>query len=70
LAGSAAAAVVGTTSLARPAVAQGASAKLLRFVPQANLANPDPVWTTATVAIKLVTLIDRILMVVMVRIPG
>jgi peptide/nickel transport system substrate-binding protein len=35
-------------SLARPALAQGAS--VLRYVPQANLANPDPIWTTATVA--------------------
>ena len=35
-------------SLARPAIAQ--PAKVLRFVPQANLANPDPIWTTATVA--------------------
>jgi peptide/nickel transport system substrate-binding protein len=34
--------------LARPAVAGGAS--VLRYVPQANLANPDPIWTTATVA--------------------
>ena len=34
--------------LARPSLAQGA--KVLRFVPQANLANPDPIWTTATVA--------------------
>jgi peptide/nickel transport system substrate-binding protein len=38
-------------ALGRPAIAQG-SAKTLRFVPQANLANPDPVWTTATVAIN------------------
>jgi peptide/nickel transport system substrate-binding protein len=35
--------------LARPAIAQ-AKAKTLRFVPQAALANPDPIWTTATVA--------------------
>ena len=34
--------------LARPAVAQGAS--VLRFVPQGNLNNPDPVWTTTTIA--------------------
>ena len=52
LAGSAALATLGTTGLARPAIAQGASAKVLRFVPQANLANPDPIWTTATVAIN------------------
>jgi len=45
LAGSAAVAAAG---LARPAVA--APASVLRYVPQANLANPDPVWTTATVA--------------------
>ena len=46
-----AAGAIGLTGggLARPAVGQG-SARLLRFVPQANLANPDPVWTTATVA--------------------
>jgi peptide/nickel transport system substrate-binding protein len=42
--------------LPRPAVAQ-ASAKTLRFVPQANLANPDPVWTTATVAINHVCMV-------------
>ncbi len=35
-------------ALQRPALAQ--PAKVLRFVPQANLANPDPIWTTATVA--------------------
>ena len=34
--------------LARPAIAQPAS--VLRFVPQGNLANPDPVWTTTTLA--------------------
>ena len=52
LAGGAALAAIGTTGLARPAIAQGASAKVLKFVPQANLANPDPIWTTATVAIN------------------
>ena len=36
------------SSLPRPSVAQ--PARPLRFVPQANLANPDPIWTTATVA--------------------
>ena len=50
LAGGAALATIGTTGLARPAIAQGASAKVLKFVPQADLANPDPIWTTATVA--------------------
>ncbi|WP_428490662.1 ABC transporter substrate-binding protein [Rhodopila sp.] len=35
-------------SLASPALA--ADPKVLRYVPQANLANPDPIWTTATIA--------------------
>ena len=35
--------------LARPALAQG-SARVLRFVPEGNLNNPDPVWTTTTIA--------------------
>ncbi|HLB96617.1 MAG TPA: ABC transporter substrate-binding protein, partial [Acetobacteraceae bacterium] len=54
LTGSAAVAALATSNLARPALGQGTSgaAKLLRFVPQANLANPDPIWTTATVAIN------------------
>jgi peptide/nickel transport system substrate-binding protein len=34
--------------LARPAVAQ--PARVLKFIPHANLANPDPVWTTSAVA--------------------
>jgi peptide/nickel transport system substrate-binding protein len=46
LAAGAATAVSG--GLARPSLAQGA--RVLRFVPEANLANPDPIWTTATVA--------------------
>src|SRR5437660_10907885 len=32
--------------LSAPAIAQGASARTLRFVPQANLANFDPMWGT------------------------
>jgi len=32
--------------LSAPAVAQGAAAKALKFVPQANLANFDPIWGT------------------------
>ncbi|SDR55937.1 peptide/nickel transport system substrate-binding protein [Rhizobiales bacterium GAS191] len=32
--------------LAAPALAQGANARTLRFVPQANLANFDPIWGT------------------------
>ncbi len=42
------AAIVGT-GLARPAIAQG-KARVLKFVPQADLASPDPVWTTTVVA--------------------
>jgi peptide/nickel transport system substrate-binding protein len=36
-------------ALTCPALAQG-SARVLRFVPEGNLANPDPVWTTTTIA--------------------
>ena len=32
--------------LSAPALSQGAAARTLRFVPQANLANFDPVWGT------------------------
>lgn len=32
--------------LSMPALSQGAAAKTLRFVPQANLANFDPIWGT------------------------
>jgi peptide/nickel transport system substrate-binding protein len=35
-----------TGGIAAPAIAQGAAAKTLRFVPQANLANFDPIWGT------------------------
>src|SRR5438034_10009480 len=35
-----------TGRLSAPAVAQGAAARTLRFVPQANLANFDPIWGT------------------------
>ncbi len=34
--------------LARPALAQ--DSRVLRFVPQADLANPDPVWSTTVIA--------------------
>ncbi len=43
-------AAIAASASIRKAAAQTGSAKLLRFVPQANLANPDPIWTTATVA--------------------
>src|SRR5882724_11763068 len=35
-----------TGRLSAPAVAQGVAARTLRFVPQANLANFDPIWGT------------------------
>jgi peptide/nickel transport system substrate-binding protein len=38
----------GAGGLARPALAQ--KSNTLVFAPQADLANPDPIWTTATVA--------------------
>jgi peptide/nickel transport system substrate-binding protein len=44
-----AATAAAATTLARPALAQS-KRNILRFVPQADLANPDPIWTTATVA--------------------
>jgi peptide/nickel transport system substrate-binding protein len=39
-------AVAATGSLSMPALSQGAAARTLRFVPQANLANFDPIWGT------------------------
>ena len=41
----------GSLALARPALAQPASSRVLRFVPQAAYSVPDPVWTTAIVVI-------------------
>ena len=38
--------VAGAGGLSAPALAQGANARTLRFVPQANLANFDPIWGT------------------------
>lgn len=43
------AAAVAAPALARPALAQDPR-RVLRFVPEGNLNNPDPVWTTTTVA--------------------
>jgi peptide/nickel transport system substrate-binding protein len=40
------AALAGTGGVAAPALAQPAGARTLRFVPQANLANFDPIWGT------------------------
>ena len=45
----AAGSALAASPLARPALAQG-NARILRFVPHADLANPDPVWSTTTVA--------------------
>jgi peptide/nickel transport system substrate-binding protein len=45
----AAAATVVPASLARPALAQSAE-RTLRFIPEGNLQNPDPIWSTTTVA--------------------
>ena len=42
------AAATAAAGLARPALAQGA--RVLKYVPQADLTNPDPVWSTATIA--------------------
>src|SRR5215831_8595424 len=37
------------SGLATPAISQGAAARTPRFVPQADLANFDPIWTTVAV---------------------
>ena len=42
-------AAAGTGALSTPAIAQRADARTLRFVPQADLANFDPIWTPALV---------------------
>ena len=39
-----------TSALARPALAQNRSLRTLKFIPEGNLANADPIWTTTTVA--------------------
>src|SRR6266566_5625288 len=44
-----AAGAAATIGLATPAISQRAAARTLRFVPQADLANFDPIWTTAAV---------------------
>ncbi|WP_376096118.1 ABC transporter substrate-binding protein [Roseomonas sp. CCTCC AB2023176] len=43
------AATAALPTLSAPALAQNAN-RVLRFVPEGNLNNPDPVWTTTTVA--------------------
>jgi peptide/nickel transport system substrate-binding protein len=42
--------LLGATSLATPALAQRAAARVVRLVPHADLANFDPIWTTAYIA--------------------
>ena len=49
--------VAATAGLSAPALAQGAAAKTLRFVPQANLANFDPIWGTQYVVRNAATLV-------------
>ncbi len=39
-------AAVAAVGLAEPRIARAADSKVLRFIPQANLANLDPIWTT------------------------
>jgi peptide/nickel transport system substrate-binding protein len=40
------AAIAATSALAAPRLSLAADSRVLRFVPQANLANLDPIWTT------------------------
>jgi peptide/nickel transport system substrate-binding protein len=47
---SATAGVLGASGLATPAVSQRADARAVRLVPHADLANFDPIWTTAYIA--------------------
>ena len=47
--GAAAAAASLPATLAAPALAQSNAARVLKFVPQANLTSLDPIWTTASV---------------------
>jgi peptide/nickel transport system substrate-binding protein len=46
----AAGALVTGGTLATPAISQRAGARALRLVPHADLANFDPIWTTAYIA--------------------
>jgi peptide/nickel transport system substrate-binding protein len=45
-----AAVLAASGGLAAPAISQRAAARALRLVPQTNLANFDPIWTTAYIA--------------------
>ena len=42
-------AAASASALARPALSQS-SARTLKFIPEGNLQNPDPIWSTTTVA--------------------
>jgi peptide/nickel transport system substrate-binding protein len=42
--------ILGAASLATPALSQRAAARVVRLVPHADLANFDPIWTTAYIA--------------------
>jgi peptide/nickel transport system substrate-binding protein len=42
-------AAAGAAALPLPALSQGAAARTLRVIPQANLTSLDPIWTTAVV---------------------
>ncbi len=47
--GTAAAVSLVRPALAQPAIGSG-DKRVLRFIPEGNLSNPDPVWTTTTIA--------------------
>ncbi len=42
-------ALAGATALAAPRIARAAAPSVLKFIPQADLASLDPVWTTADI---------------------
>jgi peptide/nickel transport system substrate-binding protein len=48
--GAGASALAATGGLATPAISQRVAARTLRFVPQADLSNFDPIWTTTYIA--------------------
>lgn len=43
------AAMLASAGVPRPSIAQ-AAARTLKFIPEGNLQNPDPIWSTTTVA--------------------
>src|SRR6516162_5173109 len=43
-------AAIATNGISSPAISQRAAARVLRFVPAADLANLDPIWSTDTAA--------------------